>query len=48
LIKEVNREAVGSAREFEKALKKIKSGDVVALLVRRGAGTLFIGIKIPG
>jgi serine protease Do len=48
LIKEVNREAVGSVREFERALKNVKSGEVVALLVRRGPATLFIGIKIPG
>jgi serine protease Do len=48
LIKELNRETVSSVREFEKALKNVKGGDVVALLLRRGPATLFVGIKIPG
>lgn len=48
LIKELNRETVSSVREFEKALKNVEGGDVVALLLRRGPATLFVGIKIPG
>jgi serine protease Do len=48
LIKEVNRAPIGSVREFEKAIKSFKAGDVIALLVRRGSTTLFVGIKIPG
>jgi serine protease Do len=48
LIKEVNREPVESVREFEKAIRQFKSGDVAALLIRRGPATLFAGIKIPG
>jgi serine protease Do len=48
LIKEVNRAPVRSVREFEKAIKGFKGGEVVALLVRRGPTTLFAGIKIPG
>jgi serine protease Do len=47
LIKEVNRVPISSVREFEKAIKGFKAGDVIALLVRRGPTTLFVGIKIP-
>ncbi len=48
LIKEVNREPVGSVPEFERAIRKFKSGDVAALFIQRGPVTLFAGIKIPG
>jgi len=48
LIKEVNREPVETVREFEKAILQFKSGDVVALFIRRGPAILFAGIKIPG
>jgi serine protease Do len=47
LIKEVNRQAVQSVKDFEKAIREFKGGDVVALLIRRGPTTLFAGIKIP-
>jgi serine protease Do len=47
LIKEVNRQAVQSVKDFEKAIREFKTGDVVALLIRRGPTTLFAGIKIP-
>jgi len=47
LIKEVNRAPVRNVREFERAIRSFKPGDVVALLVRRGPTNLFIGIKIP-
>jgi serine protease Do len=48
LIQEVNRAPVRSVREFERAIRGFKAGDVVALLVRRGQNTLFVGIKVPG
>ena len=47
LIKEVNRVPVQSVKDFEKAIKSYKGGDLVALLVRRGSATLFAGIKVP-
>jgi serine protease Do len=47
LIKEVNRAPEQSVKDFEKAIKSYKGGDVIALLVRRGPATLFAGIKIP-
>jgi serine protease Do len=36
IIKEVNREEIRSAREFESALDKIESGEAIQLFVRRG------------
>jgi len=47
LIKEVNREPVQNVKDFEKAIKDFKAGDVVPLLIRRGPTTLFAGIQIP-
>ena len=47
LIQEVNRQAVLNVRDFDRAIRAFKSGDVVALLVRRGPTTLFAGIKMP-
>ncbi|HSA95919.1 MAG TPA: DegQ family serine endoprotease [Acidobacteriota bacterium] len=47
LIKEVNRVRVTSARDFEAAARGAKSGDALALLVRRGDGSFFVALKIP-
>lgn len=46
LIKEINRKEVRSTRDFEREVKSLKSGDVVAMLVRRGPNTFFSAIKI--
>lgn len=46
LIKEVNRRGVENVRDFENEIKGLKSGDVAALLVRRGQNTFFTTIKI--
>lgn len=46
LIQEVNRKEVQTAQDFEKQLKELKSGDVVALLVRRGDVTFFVAVKM--
>jgi len=45
LIKEVNRKEVRTVQDFEKEINDLKSGDVVALLVRRGQNTFFTSIK---
>gem|GEM_PF-1785841 len=37
-----------SVRDFERAVQGFKGGDVITLLVRRPATTLFARIKIPG
>jgi serine protease Do len=46
LIKEVNRREIKNVRDFENEVKGLKSGDVAALLVRRGQNTFFTTIKI--
>jgi serine protease Do len=46
LIKEVNRKEIRTAQDFEKEIRDIKSGDVAALLVRRGQNTFFTTIKV--
>jgi serine protease Do len=47
LIKEVNRTTVRTAADFEREIRKLKSGEIAALLVQRGQGSIFITIKIP-
>ncbi len=46
LIKEVNRKEVRTVQDFEEDIKNLKSGDVAALLVRRGQNTFFTTIKV--
>lgn len=46
LIKEVNRKEIRTVQDFEKDIKNLKSGDVAALLVRRGQNTFFTSIKV--
>ena len=46
LIKEVNRKEIRTVKDFEKEIKDLKSGDVVALLLRRGQNTFFTTIKV--
>jgi len=46
LIKEVNRVPVRTAQDFEKAVHGAKSGDSLALLVRRDKATFFVPLKI--
>jgi len=45
LIKEVNRHEVKTTGQFEKAVNKIKSGEPLAFLVRRGQNTFFVGLQ---
>ena len=46
LIQEFNRVPVRTARDFERLARGLRSGDAVALLVRRGAGTVFLSLKV--
>jgi serine protease Do len=46
LIQEVNRKEIKSTRDFEEHTKNLKSGDVVALLIRRGENTFFVALNI--
>jgi serine protease Do len=47
LIKEVNRVAVKSVHDFNKIVAKSKSGDSLALLIRRGNNSFFTAVQIP-
>ncbi len=47
LIKEVNRVAVSTAKEFNRVVARLGSGDSVALLVRRGENTFYVAIPLP-
>jgi serine protease Do len=47
VIKEISRVRVQTAEEFEREIRRSKSGDSVALLIKRGAVTFFIAVTIP-
>jgi serine protease Do len=47
LVREVNRVPVRTARDFERLVRGLRSGDAVALLVKRGEGTAFLALKMP-
>jgi serine protease Do len=47
VIKEVNRVRVQTVEQFEREVGGFKSGDAVALLVKRGGVTVFVAITIP-
>jgi serine protease Do len=46
LIQEVGRKTVQTAEDFEDQVRDLKSGDVAALLVRRGANTFFVAVTV--
>jgi len=46
LIQEVNRQAVRNQEEFGRAIRALRSGDVLALLVRRGQNTFYVTLQI--
>ena len=46
LIKEVNRVRIGTTRDFATAVAGAKSGDTLALLVRRGQENLYVPLKV--
>jgi serine protease Do len=47
LIREVNRVRITTAQEFTAAVRAAKSGETLALLVRRGADSFFVAVKVP-
>ncbi len=47
LIKEVGRTPVATAAEFERAVGKMKKGDEVAFLVRRGENNFYVAMEVP-
>jgi serine protease Do len=48
VIMELNRQAVGSVKEFNKIAKSIKPDSAVLLLIRRGANSLYIAFTLRG
>jgi serine protease Do len=46
LIKEVNRAAVTTTREFNRIVARLGSGDSVALLVQRGQNTFYVAMQM--
>jgi serine protease Do len=47
LIKEVNRTAVQTVQDFNRATRDVASGDSIALRVRRGENTFYAALQIP-
>ncbi|MCX5801762.1 MAG: DegQ family serine endoprotease [Candidatus Eisenbacteria bacterium] len=47
LVKEVNKEKVKTASEYEKALAKSKRGEAALFLIRRANATLFVAVRLP-
>lgn len=47
VIKEVNRQKVHNLREYRQVLQKMKAGETLLLLVKRGGNTFYIAIKAP-
>ena len=47
LIKEVNRKPVNSVEEFTRAVTRVKKGESIAFLVRRGDNTFFVATEMP-
>ena len=47
LIKEVNKVAIRTVQDFNRVIKGLKSGDSVAMLVRRGQNIFYVAIQLP-
>jgi len=47
LIQEIRGEKIRSLDDYRRALGKIKKGESILFLVRRGENTLFVAIKVP-
>ncbi len=47
VVEQVNQVNVKNVDEFNKALGQLKSGESVALLLKRGGTTFYVGIDIP-
>ena len=46
VIQEINKEPVSSVKDFNKAVKSLKNGDTIMLLVRRGQSTMYVAFSI--
>lgn len=46
LIKEINKAAVRTVKDFDALFARLRSGDTAALLVRRGTNTFYAAVQI--
>lgn len=47
VVKEANRQKVQNARDWKQITQKMKKGETLLLLVKRGANTFYVAIKAP-
>ena len=47
IIEEVNRQKIQNVRDWKQATEKMKKGEPLLLLVKRGANTFYVAIKAP-
>ena len=45
LVKEVNRQKIQNVRDYNQALQKIKKGESLLLLIKRGKNTFYVALK---
>jgi serine protease Do len=45
VIKEVNRQKVQNVRDYKQVIQKMKKGETLLLLVKRGANTFYLALK---
>ena len=45
LIKEINRQKVQNVRDYKQTIQKMKKGETLLLLVKRGANTFYLALK---
>lgn len=46
IIKEINYSPVNNTADYEKAVRAVKKGSFIRLLVRRGNGSIFVALKV--
>ena len=47
LIKEINRIPIRSVRDYKRVMRKVKPGDTILILLRRGDTTVYLAIELP-
>ena len=47
LIKEINRQKIQNLKDYNQALQKVKKGESLLLLVKRGDRTFYVALKAP-
>jgi serine protease Do len=48
IVEEVNRQKIQNIRDWKQAIEKMKKGEPLLLLVKRGANTFYVAIKAAG